>query len=96
MVDKCGHDADTYFLKPSVGISRLNRWRRAHDLDMNPPIEVLAVLVNGEKLNLGGGRSGNLKGKSKDGEQASNKSILDELIMSSKANAASRDVGVEA
>ncbi|KAF2273550.1 uncharacterized protein EI97DRAFT_435973 [Westerdykella ornata] len=30
---------------PCVGISRLRRWQRAHRLKLNPPIEVLAVLL---------------------------------------------------
>ena len=32
-------------LQPSTGIARLKRWKRAHRLDLNPPIEVLAVLL---------------------------------------------------
>ncbi|RDH36703.1 DNA polymerase delta, subunit 4-domain-containing protein [Aspergillus welwitschiae] len=31
---------------PCIGIARLKRWRRAHMLGLNPPIEVLAVLLN--------------------------------------------------
>ncbi|KAL1972970.1 hypothetical protein VTN31DRAFT_6512 [Thermomyces dupontii] len=34
---------------PCIGISRLQRWHRAHNLDLNPPIEVLAVLLKGDK-----------------------------------------------
>ncbi|KAL1994898.1 hypothetical protein VTN49DRAFT_1085 [Thermomyces lanuginosus] len=34
---------------PCIGISRLQRWHRAHNLDLNPPIEVLAVLLKGAK-----------------------------------------------
>ncbi|KAF1943000.1 hypothetical protein EJ02DRAFT_344186 [Clathrospora elynae] len=30
---------------PCVGISRLKRWKRAHRLHLDPPIEVLAVLL---------------------------------------------------
>ncbi|KAJ5811383.1 hypothetical protein N7474_007684 [Penicillium riverlandense] len=30
---------------PCIGIARLKRWRRAHRLNLNPPIEVLAVLL---------------------------------------------------
>ncbi|OJJ77502.1 hypothetical protein ASPBRDRAFT_50376 [Aspergillus brasiliensis CBS 101740] len=30
---------------PCIGIARLKRWRRAHMLGLNPPIEVLAVLL---------------------------------------------------
>ncbi|KUL86662.1 hypothetical protein ZTR_03010 [Talaromyces verruculosus] len=34
---------------PCVGISRIKRWRRAHMLDLEPPIEVLAVLLKNRK-----------------------------------------------
>ncbi|KAF1839441.1 hypothetical protein BDW02DRAFT_563985 [Decorospora gaudefroyi] len=30
---------------PCTGIARLKRWKRAHRLDLEPPIEVLAVLL---------------------------------------------------
>ncbi|KAB8238077.1 hypothetical protein ETB97_006097 [Aspergillus alliaceus] len=30
---------------PCIGIARLKRWRRAESLNLNPPIEVLAVLL---------------------------------------------------
>ncbi|PYH96607.1 hypothetical protein BO71DRAFT_320302 [Aspergillus ellipticus CBS 707.79] len=30
---------------PCIGIARLQRWRRARMLDLNPPMEVLAVLL---------------------------------------------------
>ncbi|KAF2473804.1 uncharacterized protein BDR25DRAFT_256686 [Lindgomyces ingoldianus] len=30
---------------PSTGIARIKRWKRAHKLNLNPPIEVLAVLL---------------------------------------------------
>ncbi|KAI1106507.1 DNA polymerase delta, subunit 4-domain-containing protein [Jackrogersella minutella] len=33
---------------PCVGVSRLNRWKRADRLGLNPPIEVLAVLQKEE------------------------------------------------
>ncbi|OJD10577.1 hypothetical protein AJ78_08455 [Emergomyces pasteurianus Ep9510] len=33
---------------PCIGIARLKRWRRAHMLNLNPPIEVLAVLLKDE------------------------------------------------
>lgn len=33
---------------PCIGIARLNRWLRASRLDLNPPIEVLAVLLREE------------------------------------------------
>ncbi|KAL8853254.1 MAG: hypothetical protein Q9221_001865 [Calogaya cf. arnoldii] len=34
---------------PCVGIPRMRRWKRAQGLGLNPPIEVLAVLVKEEK-----------------------------------------------
>ncbi len=34
--------------KPCVGISRMKRWQRADRLGLNPPVEVLAVLVKEE------------------------------------------------
>ncbi|CAG7970350.1 unnamed protein product [Penicillium nalgiovense] len=33
---------------PCVGIARIKRWRRANQLKLNPPIEVLAVLLKGK------------------------------------------------
>lgn len=32
-------------IQPCTGIARLKRWKRAHRLDLEPPIEVLAVLL---------------------------------------------------
>ncbi|RYP53181.1 hypothetical protein DL768_001774 [Monosporascus sp. mg162] len=34
---------------PCVGISRIKRWQRAQRLGLNPPVEVLAVLLKEEK-----------------------------------------------
>ncbi|KYK55296.1 DNA polymerase delta subunit 4 [Drechmeria coniospora] len=34
---------------PCIGVSRIKRWHRAERLGLNPPIEVLAVLLRGEK-----------------------------------------------
>ncbi|RYP42131.1 hypothetical protein DL767_000496 [Monosporascus sp. MG133] len=34
---------------PCVGISRIKRWKRAQRLGLNPPVEVLAVLLKEEK-----------------------------------------------
>lgn len=31
---------------PCIGIARITRWRRAHALNLDPPLEVLAVLLN--------------------------------------------------
>ncbi|KAL6235817.1 hypothetical protein BDW75DRAFT_128161 [Aspergillus navahoensis] len=33
---------------PCIGIARLKRWRRANSLNLNPPIEVLSVLLKQE------------------------------------------------
>ena len=46
---------------PCIGITRLHRWKRAQSMSLNPPIEVLAVLLKedakegkkGEKRNTG-------------------------------------------
>ncbi|KAJ6024114.1 hypothetical protein N7540_004911 [Penicillium herquei] len=35
---------------PCIGKSRLQRWRRAQRMGLNPPIEVLAVLLNGNDI----------------------------------------------
>ncbi|KAL1959207.1 hypothetical protein VTO42DRAFT_2712 [Malbranchea cinnamomea] len=40
--DLCSHYG------PCIGIARIKRWRRAHALDLNPPLEVLAVLLKEE------------------------------------------------
>ncbi|KAJ5714677.1 uncharacterized protein N7483_011858 [Penicillium malachiteum] len=34
---------------PCIGMSRLQRWHRAQRMGLNPPIEVLAVLLNGNE-----------------------------------------------
>ena len=31
--------------QPCIGIARLKRWKRANTFGLNPPIEVLAVLL---------------------------------------------------
>lgn len=36
--------------QPCIGIARLKRWRRANMLKLNPPIEVLAVLLKNEHV----------------------------------------------
>jgi DNA polymerase delta subunit 4 len=33
---------------PCIGISRVNRWKRAQRLELNPPLEVLAVALQME------------------------------------------------
>ncbi|KAJ5295781.1 hypothetical protein PENANT_c001G07709 [Penicillium antarcticum] len=35
---------------PCIGIPRVNRWRRANALKLNPPIEVLAVILKGKNI----------------------------------------------
>lgn len=35
--------------QPCIGLDRIKRWQRAHRLGLDPPIEVLAVLLKGEK-----------------------------------------------
>lgn len=37
-------------MQPCIGIARIKRWRRANMLKLNPPIEVLAVLLKNEKV----------------------------------------------
>lgn len=36
-------------IKPCIGITRMKRWYRADRLGLNPPVEVLAVLLREEK-----------------------------------------------
>lgn len=38
------------FLQPCIGLSRLQRWQRAQRIGLHPPIEVLAVLLNGKDI----------------------------------------------
>ncbi|KAJ4368274.1 hypothetical protein N0V83_006630 [Neocucurbitaria cava] len=35
---------------PCTGIARIKRWKRAHRFDLDPPIEVLAVLLKEQKV----------------------------------------------
>jgi DNA polymerase delta subunit 4 len=63
-------------LQPSIGITRIARWKRAHRLGMEPPIEILAVLLKEEQ-------SAKDKGD-KLAELQIQKSIMDDLIMSSR------------
>lgn len=80
---------------PCIGISRLDRWKRARDMELGPPIEVLAVMVKaveeedvveevGKKGKKGG--KGNKGGPSKKGPKEEQKplkdwqiSVMDEL-----------------
>lgn len=59
-------------LQPCVGITRLKRWRRAQRLGLNPPLEVLAVLVNEEAK----------------GNKGIEKAHMDELLNSTAVGAA--------
>jgi DNA polymerase delta subunit 4 len=52
---------------PCTGIPRVKRWRRANTLGLNPPIEVLAVLVKEQE-------------KAKDKEWFGQRAYLDELM----------------
>lgn len=54
-------------MQPCTGIARLKRWKRAQRLDLDPPIEVLAVLLKEQE------------GKEKFAVQ---KSYVDELLNS--------------
>ncbi|KAJ5388741.1 hypothetical protein N7509_011282 [Penicillium cosmopolitanum] len=38
---------------PCIGIARIQRWRRANKLKLNPPLEVLAVLLKNEEIENG-------------------------------------------
>jgi DNA polymerase delta subunit 4 len=40
-----GQVTDNLVLQPCIGIARLKRWKRANALGLDPPIEVLAVLL---------------------------------------------------
>ena len=37
--------------QPCIGIARMKRWKRAEKLGLNPPIEVLAVLLKEDAKN---------------------------------------------
>lgn len=39
------HDFLTLYAQPCIGTPRMKRWQRAERLGLNPPIEVLAVLL---------------------------------------------------
>jgi DNA polymerase delta subunit 4 len=38
-----------YNLQPCTGIARIKRWKRAYGFDLDPPIEVLAVLLKAQE-----------------------------------------------
>jgi DNA polymerase delta subunit 4 len=40
---------------PCIGIPRLGRWKRAYGLGLDPPLEVLAVLLREQKTSKGKG-----------------------------------------
>lgn len=62
-----------------MGIARLARWKRAYRLGMQPPIEILAVLLKEEK-------SAN-DTKDKAAGVRVQRSVMDDLIMSSRMKA---------
>ena len=41
--------SETDHCQPCIGIARMKRWKRANNLDLHPPIEVLAVLLQEEE-----------------------------------------------
>lgn len=47
----------TFKYGPCTGITRLQRWKRAEELGLHPPIEVLAVIL-GEEVKEGAGAGG--------------------------------------
>jgi hypothetical protein len=49
---------------PCIGIARLARWRRANNLGLEPPIEVLAVLLREEDGEVGASGKVLKKGRS--------------------------------
>ena len=67
--------------QPSMGMTRLHRWKRARNLGMQPPLEVLAVLL---KSNDG-----------KPEDERRQKSIMDELVMSTRSGGG-KEVAAEA
>jgi len=62
-----------------MGIARLARWKRAYRLGMQPPIEILAVLLKEEK-------SAKDTGDKAVGVRIQ-RSVMDDLIMSSRMKA---------
>lgn len=62
-----------------MGISRLARWKRAYRLEMQPPIEILAVLLKEDKSAKDTG--------DKAAEVRVQRSVMDDLIMSSRMKA---------
>ena len=74
---------------PCIGISRLKRWKRAESLSLNPPIEVLAVLmkleeeekVEEKKSSSGKRKSGGSIASSEGGENGEwRRAYVDELL----------------
>ncbi|KAJ8610936.1 hypothetical protein MRB53_038240 [Persea americana] len=66
---------------PSVGITREARWRRAHKLKMNPPIEVLAAVT---KEADEAKKSKSAKSTVEERTSKWQRSIVDELMASSR------------
>lgn len=84
-------EADTTATQPSIGLTRLARYKRAKSLNLNPQVEVLAVLrkelEDGASEASRKGKGGKGKGgKNTEGVEVTRgqKSVMDELIMSSK------------
>lgn len=46
------HNLLIHTIQPCIGITRVRRWRRANMLDLDPPIEVLAVLLKERKTHV--------------------------------------------
>lgn len=49
-----GANSISFVMQPCIGIDRTRRWERAERLGLNPPIEVLAVLLKEHKKPSGG------------------------------------------
>lgn len=71
---------------PCIGMSRIDRWRRAKGLEMEPPVEVLSVCLKMEK-ELGGtvgkdkeAGSGEVKGVGVDRKRDTRKAYIDDFL----------------
>merc|ERR1711939_669253 len=54
-----------------IGITRLNRWRRANSLGLSPPLEVMAVLLREAEGSGAEAQTSKAKGKGAKGAKAS-------------------------
>jgi len=61
---------------PAIGITRLNRWKRAHRMGFNPPVEVLAVVLQMEDEALAKGA------EELAGRRDTRKSYMDDFLSS--------------